>query len=116
AGANGQQAAAGQGQGGRGQGGRGARGGQNGQGNRGGNRGATAGAAAAADAAADDAGDDGDVAVAGLVGNGGGGLTALILASREGDLESTKLLVEAGANVNQTTNDGWTPLLTATNN
>jgi ankyrin repeat protein len=31
-------------------------------------------------------------------------------------MESSKLLVEAGANINQTTNDGWTPLLTATNN
>jgi len=50
------------------------------------------------------------------VGSGGGGLTALVLAAREGDLESTKLLLAAGANVNQTTEYGWTPLLTATNN
>jgi len=60
--------------------------------------------------------DDTDVVVAGLVGTGGGGLTALVLAAREGDLESSKLLLEAGADVNQTTEYGWTPLLTATNN
>jgi uncharacterized protein len=59
---------------------------------------------------------DSDVVVAGLVGRGGGGLTALVFAAREGDLESTKLLVAAGADVNQTTEYGWTPLLTATNN
>jgi ankyrin repeat protein len=60
--------------------------------------------------------EDTDVVVAGLVGSGGGGLTALVLAAREGDLESAKLLLEAGADVNQTTEYGWTPLLTATNN
>jgi uncharacterized protein len=46
----------------------------------------------------------------------GGGMTALVLAAREGDFESVKALVEAGANVNQKTNYGWTALLTATNN
>src|SRR6185295_13870174 len=60
--------------------------------------------------------DDSDVIVAGLVGSGGGGLTAMVLAAREGDLESTKVLIAAGADVNQTTEYGWTPLLTATNN
>jgi ankyrin repeat protein len=50
------------------------------------------------------------------VGSGGGGLTALVFAAREGDLESTKLLIAAGADVNQVTEYGWTPLLTATNN
>jgi ankyrin repeat protein len=59
---------------------------------------------------------DTDVIVAGLVGRGGGGLTAMVLAAREGDLESTKVLVGAGADVNQTTEYAWTPLLTATNN
>jgi ankyrin repeat protein len=59
---------------------------------------------------------DSDVIVAGLVGKGGGGLTPMIFAAREGDLESTRLLVAAGADVNQTTEYGWTPLLTATNN
>ena len=48
--------------------------------------------------------------------NTGGGLTALVLASREGDLETVKALLEAGANVNQVTNYGWSPLLTATQN
>jgi len=60
--------------------------------------------------------DNPDVVVAGLVGSGGGGLTALVFAAREGDLESAKFLVEAGADVNQTTEYGWTPVLTATNN
>jgi len=58
--------------------------------------------------------DDGPVA--GLVGSGGGGLTALILAARENDLESARLLVDAGADIDQTSNSGWTPLLIATNN
>ena len=46
----------------------------------------------------------------------GGGLTALVFAARQGDLESARILVEAGANVNQTTRYGWTPLLTAVQN
>jgi uncharacterized protein len=46
----------------------------------------------------------------------GGGLTPLIYAAREGCLECVRLLVEAGANVNQTTNYGWSALLTATQN
>src|SRR6185436_6206605 len=70
-------------------------------------------AAAAADDAADQAADD---IVAGLVGGGSGGLTPLVFAAREGDLESSKLLLDAGADVNQVTEYGWTPLLTATNN
>jgi uncharacterized protein len=64
----------------------------------------------------DDDADDADVIVAGLVGAGGGGLTPLIFAAREGDLESAKHLIAGGANVNQTSEYGWTPLLTATNN
>ena len=60
--------------------------------------------------------EDTDVVIAGLVGTGGGGLTALVLAAREGDVECAKLLLESGADVNQTTEYGWTPLLTATNN
>ena len=60
--------------------------------------------------------DDTDVIVAGLVGTGGGRLTALVFAAREGDLESARNLLDAGADVNQTTEYGWTPLLTATNN
>jgi ankyrin repeat protein len=53
---------------------------------------------------------------AGLVGSGGGGLTALTFAAREGDIESVRAMLDAGANVNQTTEYGWTPLLTAVNN
>jgi ankyrin repeat protein len=60
--------------------------------------------------------DDTDVIVAGLVGSGGGGLTPLIFAAREGDVQSAKVLLDAGADVNQTSEYGWTPLLTATNN
>ena len=36
-----------------------------------------------------------DFVFAGLVGTGGGGLTALVFAAREGDLESAKLLLDA---------------------
>ena len=70
--------------------------------------------AAAAGAAVPD--DDSEVVVAGLVGSGGGGLTALTFAAREGDLASARLLLDAGADINQTTEYGWTPLLTAVNN
>jgi len=85
---------------------------------RGGARGAAGGAVRSGGAAGagEDEQDDNEVVVAGLVGSGGGGLTALTFASREGDLESAKLLLAAGADVNQTTEYGWTPLLTATNN
>lgn len=48
--------------------------------------------------------------------NEGGGLTALVFAAREGDLESARILVAAGADVNQVTQYGWTALLTATQN
>jgi len=88
----------------------GARGGAGGQQARG-------GAVPSVDAAVtpdENAEDDGPVA--GLVGSGGGGLTALILAARENDLESAKLLVAAGADVNETSNAGWTSLLIAANN
>jgi uncharacterized protein len=46
----------------------------------------------------------------------GGGLTSLVFAAREGHLDCVKLLVEGGADVNQTTRYGWTPLLVATQN
>lgn len=42
-----------------------------------------------------------------------GGTTALLFATQRGDLESAKLLVEAGADVNQAAADGTTPLLAA---
>ena len=45
-----------------------------------------------------------------------GGLTALVFAARQGDLESARLLLAAGADVNGTTEYGWTPLLTAVHN
>src|SRR5439155_8917314 len=59
---------------------------------------------------------DQDIIIAGLVGTGGGGLTPLVIAAREGDLESTKLLLDESANINQVTEYGWSALLTATNN
>jgi ankyrin len=57
-----------------------------------------------------------DVIIAGLVGGGSGGLTPLVFAAREGNVESATVLLDAGADVNQTTEYGWTPLLVATNN
>jgi ankyrin repeat protein len=77
---------------------------------------AKAAASAPANAPAQPADDDAEVVVAGLVGRGGGGLTALVFAAREGDLESARRLIAAGADVNQQTEYGWTPLLTAVNN
>ncbi len=46
----------------------------------------------------------------------GGGLTPLVFAAREGCLDCAVDLVAAGADVNQTTFYGWSPLLTATQN
>jgi ankyrin repeat protein len=46
----------------------------------------------------------------------GGQLTPLVFAARQNCIECAKILLDAGANVNQTTNYGWTPLLTATQN
>jgi len=54
--------------------------------------------------------------VAGVRGTGGGGLTALVFAAREGDIESARILLDAKADVNQTTEFGWSPLLVATEN
>jgi uncharacterized protein len=84
-----------------------------GQAGGGGGRAAALAAAAAAQADQDN---NQDVIVAGLVGSGSGGLTPLVFAAREGDIESAKVLLDAGADVNQTTEYGWTPLLVATNN
>jgi uncharacterized protein len=45
-----------------------------------------------------------------------GGLTPMIFAARQGDLETVKVLLEAKADVNETSEFGWTPLLVATQN
>ena len=45
-----------------------------------------------------------------------GALTALAYATRANSLESVKVLLAAGVDVNQTTGYGWTPLLVATQN
>jgi ankyrin repeat protein len=45
-----------------------------------------------------------------------GGLTPLLFAAREGDLETVKVLLDAGVDVNQTSEFGWTALLAATQN
>jgi ankyrin repeat protein len=45
-----------------------------------------------------------------------GGLTPLIFATRQGDLETVKVLLKAGADVNETSEYGWTALLDATQN
>ena len=49
-------------------------------------------------------------------GTDGGGLSPLAFAARVNDLESVRILLAAGADVNQVTNYGWTPLLIATQN
>jgi ankyrin repeat protein len=46
----------------------------------------------------------------------GGGLTSLVMAARRGDIETIRVLLAAGADVNQVTNYGWSALLTATQN
>ncbi len=46
----------------------------------------------------------------------GGGLTPLVYAVRSDDLDSVKALLAAGADVNQVTSYGWSPLLVATQN
>ena len=46
----------------------------------------------------------------------GGELTPLVYATRANDLDSVKVLLAAGADINQTTGYGWSPLLVATQN
>jgi ankyrin repeat protein len=85
--------------------------------------GAGRGRGAGANAATAD-GDFGDDAAAAAVGfvrrapapNDGGALTPLIYAARSNSLDAVKALLEAGADVNQTSGYGWTPLLVATQN
>jgi ankyrin repeat protein len=78
------------------------------------------GGAAGANANADDFTDDAAAAVGFVRGrqapNDGGGLTPLVYAARANDLDTVKVLLAAGADVNQTTNYGWSPLLVATQN
>jgi len=45
-----------------------------------------------------------------------GGVTPLVFSARQGDVASAKIMLEHGADVNQTTEGGWTPLLTAVQN
>jgi uncharacterized protein len=46
----------------------------------------------------------------------GGALSPLVYSARQNCIECARILLDAGADVNQTTNYGWTPLLTATQN
>jgi ankyrin repeat protein len=46
----------------------------------------------------------------------GGELTPLVYAARTGDIDSARVLLEAGANVNEVTRYGWSALLAATQN
>ncbi|MBV8844912.1 MAG: ankyrin repeat domain-containing protein [Bryobacterales bacterium] len=91
-----------------------AAGGGRGRGGRGG-----AGAAGGNDQGADQQ-DDAFVAAFGARGRpavkDGGALTPLIYAVRSNDVESAKVLLDAGADVNQTSGYGWSPLLVATQN
>jgi uncharacterized protein len=96
-----------------------------GRGGRNGGRGANAGGggrggATPTGAAGDDQQDDAAAAFGFVRGrqapNDGGGLTPLIYAARANDIESVKVLLAAGADINQTSNYGWSPLLVATQN
>ncbi|MCU1336750.1 MAG: hypothetical protein JWO19_2331 [Bryobacterales bacterium] len=98
-----------------------ARGGRGGRGaGAAGGRGAAPAAAAGADQGVDQ-NDDAAVAAFGF-GRGqapvkdGGALTPLVYAVRANDLDSVKVLLAAGADVNQVTGYGWSPLLVATQN
>jgi len=97
-----------------------------GRGGRGGAAGRGAGATGAADGT-DQAADFTDDAAAAALGFGGAGrgravvkdggaLTPLVYAVRSNDLESVKVLLAAGADINQVTGYGWSPLLVATQN
>jgi ankyrin repeat protein len=46
----------------------------------------------------------------------GGELTALVYAARTGSIDAARALLDAGADVNQVTRYGWSPLLAATQN
>jgi ankyrin repeat protein len=78
------------------------------------NRGPRPGAGAAGGISADDF--DLEAFFRGPQVKDGGGLTPLSYAAREGCFDCVKTLVEAGADVNQLTLYGWSPLLVATQN
>src|SRR5690606_37940 len=46
----------------------------------------------------------------------GGELTPLVYAARTGSIDAARVLLKAGADVNQLTRYGWSPLLAATQN
>jgi uncharacterized protein len=46
----------------------------------------------------------------------GGALTALVYAARSGSIDAARVLLEGGADVDQVTRYGWSPLLAATQN
>lgn len=46
----------------------------------------------------------------------GGELTPMIYAARTGSIEAVQALIDAGADINQTSRYGWSPLLAATQN
>jgi len=46
----------------------------------------------------------------------GGELTSLVYAARSGAVDAARVLIDAGADVNQITRYGWSPLLAATQN
>jgi len=91
------------------------------QGQRGAGQGQRGAVQAVDEAAPPDQVDDAAVA-AGFFGRGrpepndGGGLTPLIYAARANDMESIKVLLAAGADVNEVSGYGWSPLLVATQN
>jgi ankyrin repeat protein len=90
-------------------------------GQRGAGQGQRGAAQAVDEAAPPDQVDDAAVA-AGFFGRGrpepndGGALTPLIYAARSNDVESVKVLLAAGADVNEVSGYGWSPLLVATQN
>jgi ankyrin repeat protein len=90
-----------------------------GQANAGAGAGRGRGGAAGADQGFDQ-NDDAAVAAFGFRGRpapkDGGGLTPLVYAARADDRDSVKVLLDAGADINQVTNYGWSPLLVATQN
>lgn len=62
------------------------------------------------------AGDDTPFAEREKKGPEGGEITPLVYAARAGHIDAARTLLEAGADVNQVTRYGWSPLLAATQN